>query len=186
MDDIRVTILARYLVCNWDNDQQYLWACWCTLGRVLLWHQLTLSQWLNVCYDSLAKFAVDQRIRTGFDQAGRQLLPRREDAVFFIGGKKMTTNFSKPVRYELSKRSMSSNIWQPKRNILMENLTKQIGTGWTRHYMASQVGTNWGSPSNTLVFVAHGSRLSITLATRMVILNVQIDTRIRFLIMRGL
>ena len=95
--------MVRYLVHNWDNEQQYIYEhVDAHMGRELLWHQLALPQQLNVFCDNLVKSALLQSIRTGFDRAGRQLLPP-EDTVIFIGGKMMTTDFFKPVRYDLSK-----------------------------------------------------------------------------------
>ena len=73
------------------------------MDRYLLWHQLTLEQQLNCVCDGLAKTAVARCIRLGFQHRQAQLLPH-EDAAVIVGGKKATSDFAKPIRFDLSKR----------------------------------------------------------------------------------
>jgi len=68
----------------------------------LLWHQLTTIQQTNCVCDTLAKKAVQQAIRNGYQDRPTQILPR-EDVALIIKGNKVTNDLSQPLRFHASK-----------------------------------------------------------------------------------
>ena len=72
------------------------------MDKYLLWHQMTPEQHMNgVCNDD-AKRAVARSINCMFQNDDKQLLPG-EDVAVFARGKKLTSDLSKAIRFEVAR-----------------------------------------------------------------------------------
>ena len=75
----------------------------------LLWHQLSLKQQLNCVCDTLAKRAVTEAIRRGYQTTPTQILPR-EDVALIIKGEKITDDIAQPLRFYASKETARKHL----------------------------------------------------------------------------
>ena len=72
------------------------------IDKYLCWHQMTPKQQMNVGCDAEAKRAVARIINCMFQCEVRQLLPG-EDVAVFIRDKKLTSDLSKAIRFEIGR-----------------------------------------------------------------------------------
>ena len=72
------------------------------MEKYLLWHQMTPEQQMNVVCDGEAKRAVARSINCMFQNDDKQLLPG-EDVAVFVRGKKLTSDLSKTIRFEVER-----------------------------------------------------------------------------------
>ncbi len=80
------------------------------MDRILLWHQLNLHQQLNCICDYLAKSAVGLSHRRDQEEDDTVYVLPREDVAVFIGGRKATSDFSKPIRYNIGKKEAKNYL----------------------------------------------------------------------------
>ena len=72
------------------------------MDEYLLWYHLSLKQKLNCICDNMAKTAVARIICLNFSHPSKQLLPHK-DSVVFTNGEKVTSEFAKPIRFEVGR-----------------------------------------------------------------------------------
>ena len=94
-------------------------------------------------------------MRQSIESTDRQLLPQK-DAAVFIGGKKMTSKFGRPLRYKCSKHTakqflVTSKHWANVRQ--QSSLMKSTGSGSTQRLRGIQMDIRCSSPTNTRITV---------------------------------
>lgn len=94
------------------------------------WEELPVDQKLNVMCDTLAKQAVGRGL--AFEAVNRRVGPLSlpfEQAAVIVGGNKLTSDVSEPVRYLLGHLKARRFYTQPKD--IQDNGVNQGGLGWT-------------------------------------------------------